>query len=123
MIVLVATLGSFCLAGLVGWLERGFLVSLRSRSLVQRGWVILPGTTLAVFAFGLTVAAVGAIGIPLAIAAAILAFEMWAGLTWYHWWANRLWLGVHRRMLDAHPELEQRLGRSKFGRFLAKRRD
>jgi hypothetical protein len=123
MALLVATLVAFVLAGAIGRLERGFLVSLRSASLWRRAWVFGPALVLAVLVFALTVAAGGVVGIALAFATGILAFETWAGTAWYHSWASGMWLGKHRGVLHSHPDLERQLGRSKIGRFLAKRRD
>jgi hypothetical protein len=114
----VATLVLFALAATLGWLERGFLVSLPSRSLGQRLWVLLPGVLLAVLAFAVAVRQVGLLGIPLAVLSGILAFEVWGGLSWYHAWVGGFWMRTSRRTLESNPDFEASLTRSKVGKLI-----
>ena len=117
---LVAAVPLLALAALVTWVECRYLLSLVSESPWYRLWVGLPGIGLAGFTFALTIAGAGAVGIPLAFAIGILAFEVWVGLCWYHSWVGRFSLRGARHILRSNPELKTGLKRSRLGRFLVR---
>ena len=102
------------LAAIAFWIEGTFLRSLTSRSLLFRLWVHVPAISLGVIALVLTISGAGVVGIPLALAVAALTAEVWIGLSWYHDWIGRRSLFRATRRLDANPELERALRRSKM---------
>ena len=118
MAALVAAVPLLALAALVIRVEWRYLLSLVSESLWYRLWVGLPGIGLAGFTFALTIAGSGPVGIPLAFAIGILAFEVWVCSCWYPSWVGRFSLRGARHILRSNPELKSGLKRSRLGRFL-----
>lgn len=120
MALLVATLVLGVMAGLGLRLVWPVLSRLRTFSFGFRLWLLAPGMALGVLVFIGLLAWLGIWGLPAAVFGGLLALEFGV---WEGWRRTRIaaeWRGMVERTLDEHPEVERRMQRSRFWRFLSR---